>query len=103
MDSGNHGRRLHDDWAIKANSKSREERKHVAYNDIPACAFFHAAFLDHERYPRGKADVAGYWAEGKIFGGVVVFDRGDTDREVRYRGHTLMIPLYRTSNLHVRY
>ncbi|CAK7221252.1 hypothetical protein SCUCBS95973_004430 [Sporothrix curviconia] len=29
-----------------------------------------------KRYPRGVADIVGYWAETRIFGGVVVFDRG---------------------------
>lgn len=28
------------------------------------------------RYPHGSLDVVGYWAETYIFGGVVVFDRG---------------------------
>lgn len=28
------------------------------------------------------ADVVGYWAEAKIFGGVVVFDRGPSGTEV---------------------
>lgn len=27
-------------------------------------------------------DVAGYWAEGKIFGGVVIYDRGESELEV---------------------
>ncbi|POS75812.1 hypothetical protein DHEL01_v205796 [Diaporthe helianthi] len=32
-------------------------------------------------YPAGIADVVGYWAEARIFGGVVVFDRGPTGVE----------------------
>ncbi|OAA62762.1 hypothetical protein SPI_04302 [Niveomyces insectorum RCEF 264] len=32
------------------------------------------------QYPRGVADVVGYWAETRIFGGVAVFDRGTSDR-----------------------
>ncbi|KPM43812.1 hypothetical protein AK830_g2786 [Neonectria ditissima] len=47
----------------------------------PAAAFFHKAYQSAEQYPRGLADVAEYWAEGKIFGGVVVFDRGETEQE----------------------
>lgn len=35
-----------------------------------------ACYISHSRYPRGLADVAGYWAEVQIFGGVVVFNRG---------------------------
>lgn len=43
--------------------------------------FFHSAYDNHEHYPEGIADMAGYWAEDRIFGGVVVFDRGDTGVE----------------------
>ncbi|KAG8156838.1 hypothetical protein KVR01_013251 [Diaporthe batatas] len=32
-------------------------------------------------YPAGIADVVGYWAEARIFGGVVVFDRGPSGVE----------------------
>jgi hypothetical protein len=30
------------------------------------------------QYPDGLADVAGYWAEDQIFGGVVLFDRSQS-------------------------
>lgn len=32
-----------------------------------------------EQYPDGIADLAGYWAEDRIFGGVVLFGRGTND------------------------
>jgi len=35
----------------------------------------------HEQYPNGVADIAGYWAEDKIFGGVLLFDRGVSGSE----------------------
>lgn len=57
--------------------KSRE-----TYSPAPA-AFYHMSYCHAEQYPRGFADVVGYWAESKIFGGVVVFDRGETEKEVR--------------------
>ncbi|KAJ4230938.1 hypothetical protein FSOLCH5_004545 [Fusarium solani] len=69
-------------------------------NILPA-AFCHMAYVYPDQYPRGVADVAGYWAEGKIFGGVVVFDRGETEQEckamwidgARWKGpHTLYPP-----------
>ncbi|KAM5354427.1 hypothetical protein ACJ41O_001076 [Fusarium nematophilum] len=41
--------------------------------------FRHAWYLDHQEYPHGLADVAGFWAESRIFGGVVLFDRRDPD------------------------
>lgn len=38
-----------------------------------------------EQYPDGVADLAGYWCEDQIFGGVVLFehDSPDADAEVR--------------------
>ena len=53
----------------------------------PPVAFYHPSYCDHEQYPRGAADVVGYWAEAKIFGGVVLFDRGLSDTEVGARRH----------------
>ncbi|KAF5677663.1 hypothetical protein FDENT_9176 [Fusarium denticulatum] len=37
--------------------------------------FFHPWYLSHDRYPNGVADMAGYWAESRILGGVVLFNR----------------------------
>lgn len=45
-------------------------------------AFCHGFYIFHEQYPYGIADVVGYWAEARIFGGVVVFDRGLSGDEV---------------------
>ncbi|KAK4666707.1 hypothetical protein QC763_302720 [Podospora pseudopauciseta] len=42
----------------------------------PICTVFHSIqYLDHDIYPQGVADVVGYWAEDRILGGVVVFER----------------------------
>ncbi|CAP67156.1 uncharacterized protein PODANS_1_21720 [Podospora anserina S mat+] len=43
--------------------------------------FYHVNYLDYDRYTHGLADVAGYWAEDRIFGGVVLFDRGESAYE----------------------
>lgn len=51
----------------------------------PPTHFFHCAYLDFDLYPHGLADVAGYWAEDRILGGVVVFDRGQSGTEVSAR------------------
>lgn len=48
---------------------------------VPPAAFFQRAYQWAENYPRGVSDVVGYWAEGKIFGGVLVFDRGVSEKE----------------------
>ncbi|KAI1877981.1 uncharacterized protein JN550_000163 [Neoarthrinium moseri] len=37
--------------------------------------FAHPHFMAQEQYPDGLADVVGYWAENRILGGVVLFDR----------------------------
>ncbi|KAK7993256.1 hypothetical protein PG989_006637 [Apiospora arundinis] len=39
--------------------------------------FQHAWYLAYDQYPNGVADMAGYWAESRILGGVVLFDRRD--------------------------
>ncbi|PGH28549.1 hypothetical protein GX50_08710 [[Emmonsia] crescens] len=39
---------------------------------------FHSYYQDWQQYPHGKADIVGYWAEYRLFGGVVLFDRGET-------------------------
>ncbi|KAM0209437.1 hypothetical protein ACHAQI_006484 [Fusarium lateritium] len=44
-------------------------------------AFCHTFYTDVQQYPNGVADVAGYWAEAKIFGGVLLFDRGESETE----------------------
>ncbi len=44
--------------------------------------FFHPYYQNWEQYPNGIPDMAGYWAEMRIFGGVVLFDRGESGTEV---------------------
>ncbi|KAJ3524581.1 hypothetical protein NM208_g12004 [Fusarium decemcellulare] len=84
LDDGAHKHKLHDDWlqqqlmaSILQSQTGRPSRF------FPPAAFFHLSYVYPEQYPRGLADVAGYWAEGKIFGGVVVFDRGETEQECK--------------------
>ncbi|KAK4147300.1 uncharacterized protein C8A04DRAFT_34037 [Dichotomopilus funicola] len=47
----------------------------------PPTIFRHPWYTNHKQYPRGAADMAGYWAESRIFGGVVLFDRRNPDVE----------------------
>lgn len=60
----------------------------------------HPWYIDYEQYSNGAADMSGYWAEARILGGVVLFDRrpnGDPDhvyllpnrRDVTYRIYEL--------------
>lgn len=44
--------------------------------------FYRGGYAFWPGYPNGWADVAGYWAEHHIFGGVVLFDRGESEEEV---------------------
>ncbi|TVY13463.1 hypothetical protein LARI1_G009151 [Lachnellula arida] len=38
----------------------------------------HEDYYDLQQYPKGVGDVVGYWAEYHLFGGVVLFDRGES-------------------------
>ena len=53
---------------------------------LPA-AFFYPYYQDWEQYPDGIADIVGYWAEYRFFGGVVLFDRGESGTEVIMTSH----------------
>jgi hypothetical protein len=44
--------------------------------------FHHEWYKDYDQYPRGVADMVGYWAEARILGGVVLFDRRNPDAEL---------------------
>ncbi|KAL1868299.1 hypothetical protein Daus18300_006023 [Diaporthe australafricana] len=46
----------------------------------PATLFLHTWYRDHAQYPHGAADVAGYWAENRVLGGVVLFDREEASK-----------------------
>ncbi|KAK7701524.1 hypothetical protein SLS64_010269 [Diaporthe eres] len=47
----------------------------------PATLFRHTWYRNHAQYPHGAADVAGYWAENRVLGGVVLFNRKAEARE----------------------
>lgn len=46
-----------------------------------ATLFLHTWYRDHAQYPHGAADMAGYWAENRVLGGVVLFNRKAEARE----------------------
>lgn len=54
--------------------------------------FTFSCYSWHEQYPNGVADVAAYWAEDKIFGGVLLFDRGVSGLEVSFKGSPMEHP-----------
>ncbi|RSL58342.1 hypothetical protein CEP53_006170 [Fusarium sp. AF-6] len=41
--------------------------------------FQHPWYIDYKQYPNGVADMVGYWAESRILGGVILFDRRRLD------------------------
>ncbi|KAH6842445.1 hypothetical protein B0I37DRAFT_314033 [Chaetomium sp. MPI-CAGE-AT-0009] len=45
--------------------------------------FVHVHFRAHAQYPEGVSDMVGYWAENRILGGVVLFDRGESGNQCR--------------------
>ncbi|KAL4928930.1 uncharacterized protein BDV17DRAFT_281733 [Aspergillus undulatus] len=42
---------------------------------------YHGAYVNDDIYPRGMADVVAFWAETHLYGGVVVFNDGESDTE----------------------
>ena len=71
------------------------------YDEFWPTLFRHAWYKDYDQYPSSIADGVGFWAEARILGGVVLFDRrgpeGDPDsvwfhsnnRDVTYRLYQL--------------
>ena len=45
--------------------------------------FYHTAYQRFEDFPFGLLNVVGYWAETELFGGVVLFERGEEGSGVR--------------------
>lgn len=82
MDEGAHKHTEHKAW-LKEQKKKHPNKRSTARKLLPpASLFWHGAFRSHRRYPNGLAELAGYWAENQIFGGVVLFDRGESGEEV---------------------
>ncbi|PGH00929.1 hypothetical protein AJ80_09091 [Polytolypa hystricis UAMH7299] len=44
---------------------------------------FHEEYEEWEQYSNGVADIVRYWAEYRLFGDVILFDRGDTGQECK--------------------
>ncbi|KAI3393264.1 hypothetical protein diail_4523 [Diaporthe ilicicola] len=81
MDEGAHKHAEHEAWLKEQKKKYPNKRSTARKLLPPASLFWHGAFRSHRRYPNGLAELAGYWAENQIFGGVVLFDRGESGEE----------------------
>ncbi|KAE8359446.1 hypothetical protein BDV27DRAFT_149586 [Aspergillus caelatus] len=68
--------------SLEADPDAWPSRNHVPHPREPTW-FYHSDYLDHDQYPLRISDVVGYWAEKQVFGGVVLFDRGETGNECR--------------------
>lgn len=77
LDDSVHRHEVYDDWRDLPRDLVRPGQY------IAPTAFYHGSYLSDSQYPNGLADIVGYWAEAKLFGGVVVFDRGEAGNEVR--------------------
>ncbi|OAQ70266.1 hypothetical protein VFPPC_02766 [Pochonia chlamydosporia 170] len=79
----NAGTSLHADGRIASWVPPKD---HVFWEINPEGAwptvFYHHWYANHEEYPNGVADMVGYWAEARIFGGVVLFDRRNPDEDL---------------------
>jgi hypothetical protein len=95
----------HDDITNWAPPKAGSVLNTMFWDEFPngplPTLFCHPWYIDYEQYPNGAADMAGYWAEARILGGVVLFDRrldGDPDhiyllpdrQDVTYRIYQLL-------------
>lgn len=81
MDDGVHKHREHEEWLPEKLASFSE--KSLDRNSLPPpTLFWNGRYAESSRYPNGLADVVGYWAETQIFGGVVLFDRGESEEEV---------------------
>ncbi|KAI1076706.1 hypothetical protein F5B20DRAFT_555240 [Whalleya microplaca] len=83
LDDGVHKHHEHEAWLAEALSLIPEDKPYAARLLPPPTTFFHWHYQASHQYPHGIADVVGYWAEAKIFGGVVVFDRGESESEAK--------------------
>ena len=76
FDDGIHKHTLYETWRDEPRDRT------VPGSYRAPTPFSHNSYNNVEQYPNGVADCVGYWAEAKIFGGGVVFDRGESGTEV---------------------
>ena len=82
LDDGIHKHTEHEAWLAEQEQKYPNKHLRARLLLPPPTLFWHGSFRDSHRYPSGVAELAGYWAETQIFGGVILFDRGQSGEEV---------------------
>lgn len=75
---------FHPDTELKPPKPSIDEGFDYSFHhsDEQHVNFSLTHYKDYERYPFGLLNVVGFWAEDKLFGGVLLFDRGESGAEV---------------------
>ncbi|KAK6840767.1 hypothetical protein PG995_015977 [Apiospora arundinis] len=80
------GDRIHDqhhspegDGSISSVTSWEPSPKPYFRYEVRPTLFAHPAFVTHEQYPNGIADMVGYWAEDRILGGVLLLDRNNNE------------------------
>lgn len=81
LDDGPHKHAELEAW-LASRLGSEPQDKYERLYLPPYTWFWHGEYTNSDEYPNGIADMVGYWTETQIFGGVVVFDRGESDEEV---------------------
>ncbi|KAJ0120504.1 hypothetical protein J7T55_015233 [Diaporthe amygdali] len=97
MDNGVHKHAEHQAWRAKKLDTLSEDDLMERRKLPPPTLFWTSAYRDWSSYPNGLADMAGYWAEVQLFGGVVLFDRGESEKEcngvyIHNRRYTTIAP-----------
>lgn len=83
MDNGAHKHSEWTNWRLKRLAALSEPSNTWERGKCgPVTPFVIAPYHIPEELPSGLGDVVGYWAERQIFGGVVLFDRGESKEEV---------------------
>ncbi|KAG6356487.1 hypothetical protein INS49_015875 [Diaporthe citri] len=81
MDGGVHKHWEHEEFLAEKLESLPEKSLDRKVLPLPTL-FWNGRYVDSSRYPNGLADVVGYWAETQIFGGVILFDRGESEEEM---------------------
>lgn len=80
LDDGVHKQAEWADWRDEKLASLAEDAPVRERNKCgPPTPFYANGYLKPDRFYNGLADVVGYWAEMRIFGGAVLFDRGETE------------------------
>ncbi|POR31120.1 Uncharacterized protein TPAR_08694 [Tolypocladium paradoxum] len=73
----------YDKWWASWRQRHRDAEGFYKFHAVafPPVPFYHNFYKAFDQYPRGRANMVGYWAESKILGGVALFNRGPSDLE----------------------